>query len=615
LGHVIDDQGIVMDPHKVDEISKWKTPTNKNLLLQLIGAAGYLADNCLNLWLDSAVLSTLTGATKIWRWGPTQQCTFELMKDAIQKYRNLHRTSLDYNVNPDTKPVNLVIDACQTGGGGIITQGIYPNVNIIAFWSGKFNSAQQNYPVHECKLLAMVESMKRYRYLLTGIFFYVYTNHKPIEYLMKQRNLSARQQQWVDVFSDFSFEVRYIPGESNVFADALSCIYSNKTAMMVRAESEHAHEIDVPDMPTSLQHLSRPLLTGPEARSAIDLQISVITRSKQVEDTHSTTNKGPHSSPTRASGAIPPQRWIATRRYDNTGMMGGVAVLPMTKSARAQLSRPSRPRVKVSTVLPSITKAWSKAGQRSNENEGAKPSASCHMTPPPEQPRSAIAQLAQSPDTDTVAPGESAENMTMPRPDTPWEQQSDERESYVPPPFAEVVSLMHPHVKFPECLHTLYDRDDFFKKILDDISAYPTFSVQDNLIYLSDKGESLLCIPNGEIEGTSIRETVLSHVHSFLGHLSARKTFHYIRANIWWLGLYQDVADYCASCHTCATAKPRNQKAHGLLKPLPVPHRRWQQIGIDFVGPLPGSKNRHGEFDMICVVIDHITSLVHILPS
>jgi hypothetical protein len=83
LGHVIDDQGIIMDPHKVDEISKWKTPMNKNLLLQFIGAAGYLADNCPNLRLDSAVLSTLTGATKIWRWGPTQQRAFELMKDVI----------------------------------------------------------------------------------------------------------------------------------------------------------------------------------------------------------------------------------------------------------------------------------------------------------------------------------------------------------------------------------------------------------------------------------------------------------------------------------------------------------------------------------------------------
>ena len=40
LEHVVDDKGIVMDQHKVEEISHWKTPTNKALLLQFIGAAG-----------------------------------------------------------------------------------------------------------------------------------------------------------------------------------------------------------------------------------------------------------------------------------------------------------------------------------------------------------------------------------------------------------------------------------------------------------------------------------------------------------------------------------------------------------------------------------------------
>lgn len=79
--------------------------------------------------------------------------------------------------------------------------------------------------------------------------------------------------------------------------------------------------------------------------------------------------------------------------------------------------------------------------------------------------------------------------------------------------------------------------------------------------------------------------------------------------------MFDDITTYCKLCHTCATGKPRNQKQYGLLKNLPVPSRRWQQIGVDFVGPLPGSKNRHGEFDMICVIIDHLTSMVHLVPS
>jgi hypothetical protein len=41
LGHIIDDLGVRLDPHKVDKIVNWKTPTSKELLMQFIGSAGY----------------------------------------------------------------------------------------------------------------------------------------------------------------------------------------------------------------------------------------------------------------------------------------------------------------------------------------------------------------------------------------------------------------------------------------------------------------------------------------------------------------------------------------------------------------------------------------------
>ena len=46
LGHVIDDQGISMDPHKVDKVLNWKVPSNKDLLRSFIGAVRFLALDC-----------------------------------------------------------------------------------------------------------------------------------------------------------------------------------------------------------------------------------------------------------------------------------------------------------------------------------------------------------------------------------------------------------------------------------------------------------------------------------------------------------------------------------------------------------------------------------------
>jgi transposase InsO family protein len=79
--------------------------------------------------------------------------------------------------------------------------------------------------------------------------------------------------------------------------------------------------------------------------------------------------------------------------------------------------------------------------------------------------------------------------------------------------------------------------------------------------------------------------------------------------------MVDDIDSYCKSCPTCAMSKPNNQQPMGLLQTLPVPRRPWQYIGIDFVGPLPESKTRHGSFDMICVIIDHLTSMVHLVPT
>ena len=76
-----------------------------------------------------------------------------------------------------------------------------------------------------------------------------------------------------------------------------------------------------------------------------------------------------------------------------------------------------------------------------------------------------------------------------------------------------------------------------------------------------------------------------------------------------------DVDAFCKSCITCQTSKLNNHANYGLLETLDIPNYPWETIGIDFVGPLPESKTLNGTFDMILVVIDHLTSMVHLIPT
>ena len=262
LGHVIDKDGIRMDPDKVDKIVNWKTPTNKDLLAGFIGAVGYLTPGCEGIRIPLGHLHKLAAPNNPWRWSFTEQRAFDLVKQLVHQHRELRRKSLDYT--PGHLPINLSCDASLSGGSGVLWQGErLKDANIIAFWSGKFNPAQQNYPVHKQELLAIIESLRRFQHLLQGTKFRTFTDHKGLEWIQTQRKLSPRQARWLETLSDFDFEIVHIPGKTNVLADALSRIYSDEPRGTVRSSSEYV-SIEEENAPSDLllNLVTVPLYTG-----------------------------------------------------------------------------------------------------------------------------------------------------------------------------------------------------------------------------------------------------------------------------------------------------------------------------------------------------------------
>ena len=245
-----------MDPYKVDKVVSWKTPMNKDLLRSFIGAVGFLALNCKGIRIPMGQLSSLTTESHPWRWDNTAQRSFDQVKQIVNEHHNGRRKALDYS--PNATPIYVTTDECLTGGGGYVSQGEEPeNANIVAFWSGKWNAAQQNYPVHEQELLALVETLKRFRGVLHRTKFTLQMDHKSLEHFMRQEHFSPRQHQWIDVLSEFDFNIQYIPGKENKFADSLSRIYSDEPDGVVRADSELVDEGD--DAPPNVTPRIKPV--------------------------------------------------------------------------------------------------------------------------------------------------------------------------------------------------------------------------------------------------------------------------------------------------------------------------------------------------------------------
>src|SRR6267154_1124926 len=83
LGRVMDDDGIRMDPDKVDRILNWKPPVNRDALHSFLGAVGFLADDIHNVWVPMGILSEIMGDTVPFHWEFTHQHTFDDVKHYV----------------------------------------------------------------------------------------------------------------------------------------------------------------------------------------------------------------------------------------------------------------------------------------------------------------------------------------------------------------------------------------------------------------------------------------------------------------------------------------------------------------------------------------------------
>jgi len=67
-----------------------------------------------------------------------------------------------------------------------------------------------------------VLSLEEWRHYLVGRKFKLITDRQSLIHLKKQQHLTRKQSRWVERLSDFDYEAEYLPGRSNVVADALS---------------------------------------------------------------------------------------------------------------------------------------------------------------------------------------------------------------------------------------------------------------------------------------------------------------------------------------------------------------------------------------------------------
>ncbi|XP_073153743.1 uncharacterized protein [Henckelia pumila] len=80
----------------------------------------------------------------------------------------------------------------------------------------------------------------------------------------------------------------------------------------------------------------------------------------------------------------------------------------------------------------------------------------------------------------------------------------------------------------------------------------------------------------------------------------------------WWPDMKRDIGRFVSECLTCQQVKAENQRPEGLLRPLPIPEWKWENITMDFVVGLPRSARG---CTAIWVIVHRLTKSAHFLPA
>jgi hypothetical protein len=92
----------------------------------------------------------------------------------------------------------------------------------IAYASRQLRPHEENYPVHDLELSAVIYALKLWRHYLLGNRCEIYMNHQSLKYLYTQPDLNLRQQRWLETIANYDMNISYTPGKANLMADALS---------------------------------------------------------------------------------------------------------------------------------------------------------------------------------------------------------------------------------------------------------------------------------------------------------------------------------------------------------------------------------------------------------
>ncbi|GKD62335.1 putative reverse transcriptase domain-containing protein, partial [Tanacetum coccineum] len=211
LGHVINSEGIKVDLAKIEAVINWQAPKNVGEIRSFLGLAGYYRRFIQDFSKIGSSLTKLTRKKHVFCMGEEQEEAFVTLRKKLCEAPILF-------LSKGIKDMVVYSDASYSGLGCVLMQ----HGKVIAYASRKLKKHEENYSTHDLEFATMVFALKIWRHYLYGVKFIIYTDHKSLQYFLKNKDPNTRQRRWLDLLKDYDCEIHYHPSKANVVVDALS---------------------------------------------------------------------------------------------------------------------------------------------------------------------------------------------------------------------------------------------------------------------------------------------------------------------------------------------------------------------------------------------------------
>lgn len=204
FGVVFSQNGISPSPSKVRALQNCSPPTTVSEVKSFLGLAQYCARFICDFSTLSAPLRALTCKGAKWKFGLTEQNSFDSIRSALSE--------ITTNAYFDPRKLTeVLVDASPVGISAILTQEGQP----VTFSSRSLTTVEQRYSQLEREALAITWACEQLNIYLQGHHFIVLTDHKPLLGIWKKPNLPLRLSRWALRLQSYNMSLKYRPGHDN----------------------------------------------------------------------------------------------------------------------------------------------------------------------------------------------------------------------------------------------------------------------------------------------------------------------------------------------------------------------------------------------------------------